>query len=109
MKTMKDYHDLYLKCNNLLLGGVFEKFRNNSLKNYGLRPSHYLSAPVLGWDAMLRMTKIKIEFIPDPYMYVLFEKGTRGKFSYILTDAIQSRINIWNLMALNRKQNIFYP
>ena len=36
MKTMKDYHDLYLKCDVLLLADVFEKFRNNSLKNYGL-------------------------------------------------------------------------
>ena len=30
---MKDYHDLYLKCDVLLLAEVFEKFRNNSLKN----------------------------------------------------------------------------
>ena len=36
MKTMKDYHDLYLKWDVLLLADVFEKFRNNSLKNYGL-------------------------------------------------------------------------
>ena len=41
MKTMKDYHDLYLKCDGLLLADVFESFRNNSLKNYGLRSSHY--------------------------------------------------------------------
>ena len=33
MKTVKDYHNLYLKCNVLLLADVFEKFRNNSLKN----------------------------------------------------------------------------
>ena len=32
MKTMKDFHDLYLKCCVLLLVDVFEKFRNNSLK-----------------------------------------------------------------------------
>ena len=32
MKTMKDYHDLYLKCDVLLLADVFEKFRNSSLK-----------------------------------------------------------------------------
>ena len=44
---MKDYHDLYLKCNVLLLVDMFEKFRNNSLKNYGLCSSHYLSALVL--------------------------------------------------------------
>ena len=27
MKTMEDYHNLYLKCNVLLLADVFEKFR----------------------------------------------------------------------------------
>ena len=53
---MKDYHNLYLKCDVLLLADVFEKFRNNSLKNYGLCPSHYLSAPDLSSDAMLNMT-----------------------------------------------------
>ena len=30
-----------------MLANVFEKFGNNSLKNYGLSPSHYLSAPGL--------------------------------------------------------------
>ena len=32
MKTIKDYHDLYLKCDALLLADVFEKFRSSSLK-----------------------------------------------------------------------------
>ena len=31
MKTMKDYHDLYLTCDTLLLANVFEKFRNHVL------------------------------------------------------------------------------
>ena len=78
MKRMKDYHDLYLKCDVLLLADVFEKFRNNSLKNYGLCPSHYLSAPGLRWDRILKMAKIELEFIPDLDMYIFFEKGTRG-------------------------------
>ena len=34
MKTMKDYDNLYLKCDVLLLADVFEKFINSSLKNY---------------------------------------------------------------------------
>ena len=34
MKTMEDYHDLYLKNGVLLLADVFFYFRNNSLKNY---------------------------------------------------------------------------
>ena len=60
MKTMKDYDDLYLKCDVLLLADVFEKLRNNSLKNYELFPNHYLSTPTLSWDAMLNMTKVKL-------------------------------------------------
>ena len=36
IETMKDYQDLYLECDVLLLNNVFEKFRNNSLKNNGL-------------------------------------------------------------------------
>ena len=83
MKTMKCYHDLQLKSDALLLADVFEKFRNNSLKNYGLCPSHYLSAPGLSKDAMFKMTKVKLEFIPDPDMYIFFEKGTSGGISYI--------------------------
>ena len=31
MKMTKDYYDLYLKCDALLLADGFEKFRNNSL------------------------------------------------------------------------------
>ena len=34
MKTIKDYHDLNLKCDVSLLAVVFEKFRNDGLKNY---------------------------------------------------------------------------
>ena len=82
MKTMKDYHDLYLKCDVLLLADVFEKFRNNSLKNYGLCPSHYLSSLALGWDAMLNTKKVELELIPDPDKYIFFEKGARGGVLY---------------------------
>ena len=68
MKTMKDYHDLYLKCDVLLLADVFEKFKNNGLKNYALCPSHYLSAPGISWDTMFNMTKVELKLIPDPDM-----------------------------------------
>ena len=47
METLKDYHDLCIKCDVLLLADVFEKFRNNSLKSDGLCLSQYLSAPGL--------------------------------------------------------------
>ena len=62
---------------------MFEKFKDNSLKDRGSCPSHYLSAPGLSWDAMLKMTKIELELITDPDMYIIFEKGTRSGISYI--------------------------
>ena len=83
MKTMKDYHDLFLKWDVLLLVDVFEKFRNDTFKNYGLCLSHYLRAPGLSWDAMPKMTKIKPELITDANINIFFEKGTRGGISYI--------------------------
>ena len=80
--NLKDYHDLYLKCDVLLLAVVFEKFMNNSTKNYGLRPSYYLSAPALCWDALLNMTKVKLKLISDPDMHVFFD----NRYSICITN-----------------------
>ena len=91
---MKDYHDLYFKCDILLLADVLEKFKNNILKNYGLYPSHYLSAPGSSWDAMLKMTETELELIPDPDMCILFEKGTRCGISYISNRYRKKTINV---------------
>ena len=66
-----------------MYAGVFEKFRNNSLKNSGLCLSHYLSAPALSWDAMLNMTKIELELTLDADMYLFFQKGMIDGVSYI--------------------------
>ena len=93
MKTMKDYHDFHLKCDVLLLADVFEKFRNNSIKNYGLCPSYYLSAVFLSWDAMLNMAKVKLELILGSDMYIFFKKGMRGGVSYIF-NIVKPRISI---------------
>ena len=37
----------------------------------------------LNWDTMLKMTKIKLEVIPDPDMCIFFEKCRRGGISFI--------------------------
>ena len=70
-------------CDVLLLAHVFEKYKNSSLKNYGLCPKHYLSATALSWDAMLNMTEVKLELISDADVYLFFEKGIRGGVSCI--------------------------
>ena len=83
MKTIKDYHDLCLKCDVLLLADVIEKFGKSSLTNYGLCPSHYLSAPDLNLDGMLNMENVETALISDADIYLFFENGKRGGVSYI--------------------------
>ena len=36
MKTMKDYHDLYLKCGVVFSADAIKNFKNRCLKTYGL-------------------------------------------------------------------------
>ena len=83
MKNMGDYHDHYLKKDVLLLADVFEKFIKTCLKYYELDPCHYFSSPGLSWDAMLKMTDVKLEKISDIDKYLFIEKGSRGGVSYI--------------------------
>ena len=42
-----------------------------------------MSAPALGLDAILNMTKVELNLISDPDMHVFFEKGTKGGVFYI--------------------------
>ena len=80
---MDDYHDHYLKKDVLLLADVFEKFIDTCLKFYGLDPCHYFSSPGLSWDAMLKMTGVKLEQISNPDKYLFIEKELNGGVSYI--------------------------
>ena len=83
VKTFGEYHDLYLKTDTLLLCDVFENFRSLCLDYYKLDPCHYVSAPGVSWDAMLKMTGVELELITDPTMYCFFESGIRGGISVI--------------------------
>ena len=86
----------------------FEKFRNNSLKNYGLCPSHYLSTQTLSWDAMLNMTKVELKLIPNPDMYMFFEKGTSSRVLYISNRYSKANNKHVKSYAQSKNQNILY-
>ena len=46
--------------------------------NYELDPAHYVSAPQLSWDAMLKQTGVQLELISDPEMYRMLANSMRG-------------------------------
>ncbi|KAJ8976357.1 hypothetical protein NQ317_011597 [Molorchus minor] len=80
-KTLGEYADIYLKSDIFLLADVFENFRRVCLTKYKLDPSHFLTAPSLSWDAMLRHTHIELELLTDVDAVHFFRKGIRGGVS----------------------------
>ena len=83
IKDMGDYHDHYLKKNILLLEDVLKKIVDTCLKFYWLDSCHYFSSPGLSWDAMLKMTGVKLEKKSDIAKYLFIKKGLTGGISYI--------------------------
>ena len=69
MKTMRNYLDLYLKSQVLLLADVFESSRDVCSMNYVLDPAWYYTAPGLALDASLKITKVKLEEWTEYDMY----------------------------------------
>ena len=82
-QTMRDYHDLYLKTDVLLLTDFFEKFRSICLDSYELDAAHYFSAPGLAWDSALKISKVNLELLDNEEMYTFMERGIRGGISQI--------------------------
>ncbi|XP_071052135.1 uncharacterized protein [Onthophagus taurus] len=80
-RTLGEYSDIYLTSDVLLLADVFENFRTISMKYYSLDPCHYFTAPGFAWDALLRMTGVKLELLTDIDMLRFFKNGIRGGLS----------------------------
>ncbi|CAH3150037.1 unnamed protein product, partial [Porites evermanni] len=82
-ETIRDYHNLYLKSDVLLLADVFENFRKTCLHHYNLDPAHYYTSPGLAWDACLKTTGQHLQLLSDYDMLMMFEQGIRGGITHI--------------------------
>ena len=106
MKTVGEYHDLYLKTDVFLLYDVLKKIINTCLNYYGLSPCHYFISPGLTRDPMSKMAKIELELISDIDMHLFIEKGMRGGISYIAKRHSKAN-NKYVKNYDSTKQNIF--
>jgi len=61
IQTMRDYHNLCLKTDVLLLSDVFEGFRTVCLESYDLDPCWYYTAPGSAFHALLKESKVQLE------------------------------------------------
>ena len=90
MTTFKQYHDLYLMTDVLLLADVVQQFRGIAQRKYDLDPLHYYTAPGFSWDSMLKLTTTcrqgttrHLDLLLDNDQGLFIEKGIRGGISMI--------------------------
>ena len=69
LKSLGDYHDLYVQSDTLVLPDMFENFRNKCIEIYELDPAHFSSAPVLV-AGLFKKDRSKIKII-NRYRYVI--------------------------------------
>ena len=82
---VRQFHDVYLQLDMLLLVDFFEKFQRTCLDFYSLDPLHYYTTPGLAWDVALCMSHVELELITDENIYNLIENSIRGGISMIST------------------------
>jgi len=80
-KNFKDYLDLYLKTDVILLADCMENFRNICYKFYGLELLKYYTAPGFSWDAML---------------FGYFRNNNVKNYTYIYDKTYKLRIDTFN-------------
>ena len=71
----------YLKTDLCHISDVFQKFSNFAYEAYKIDPRHSYTLPGFSSQAMLKLTKIELELISDPDMYLFLMDTIREDFS----------------------------
>ena len=67
-----------------MLADVFQNFQDMFLEIRGLDPP--IPAPGLAWQAVFKMTKVKLDFLTDIKVFIMVEKSIRrGIYHYNLS------------------------
>ena len=93
-KEKREYHDLYVQSDTLLLADVFENFKNMCLEIYEPDPEKFFSAPRLAWQATFKKTKGKLDLLTDIDMLLMVKKNVLEEEFFTLFIDMQKLITI---------------
>ncbi|CAG8505748.1 17406_t:CDS:2 [Cetraspora pellucida] len=77
IKNFEEYYDLYLETDVLLLADVFMNYTIMCLKDDGLDPSHYVSAPGMFNNSLYKSSRVELKLMTDMDEYLIVENGIR--------------------------------
>lgn len=82
LKSLGEFHDLYLTIDVLTLADCFEQFKQVAYDNFGLEVSRYVSLPGFALDACLKMTKVTLDVFNwnQVDMDIMIMNNIRGGF-----------------------------
>ena len=76
--TLKELTMLYLKNDVLLLTNIFQNYIDTCKKAFGINPLYSYSTPSFTWEAGLKMTGVKLDYITDGKLGILLKNNIRG-------------------------------
>lgn len=97
-QDFSDYLKLYNKLDTCLLAAVFQAFRREIFDSFQLDPCHYISLPMLAFDAALKLTGATLDLLTDSEMIMMTINGIRGGLSQV--SLRQCLINNYNPQGL---------
>ena len=83
--NLGEFLEIYLESDVLMLTDIFENFRNECLKNFHLDPVNFVSTPSLSYHAMLLLSKVVFESIPNMETFYFLLRAKRGGLSQVTT------------------------
>lgn len=83
LKNFGEYHDVYLITDVLILADIFANFITLSYREYKVDPLRFYTSPGLAYQAMLKLSNVKLQLLHDVDMYRMIESGIKGGISMI--------------------------
>ena len=74
IKHLREYHDLHIQSDTILISDVFNNFQSMWREIYEPEPTEFLSAPGLAWQAAFKKTKERLDLLTDINMLLMSEK-----------------------------------